>query len=56
MGERVYLRPVEKDDLKWIRKWANDSEIRRLTGEVNPMTQAGAEEYFEKLNHDPDRV
>ena len=56
MGERVYLRPVEKDDLKWIRKWANDSEIRRLTGEVNPMTQAGAEEYFEKLNRDPDRV
>ncbi len=56
IGDRVYLRPVEHDDLACIRKWANDPEIRRLTGEVAPMTLAGAERFFEKTQNDEDRV
>lgn len=55
-GKRVYLRPVEKEDLPYIQKWTNDSEIRRLTGEVIPMSQTNAEEFFEKVNKDSDRV
>ena len=56
IGERVYLRPIEKEDLPLICRWANNPQLRGLTGDTSPMTQAGAEEYFEKLNHDPDRV
>lgn len=56
LGDRVYLRPVEHDDLPYIRAWANDPEIRRLTGEVTPMTPAGAERFFEKVQNDEDRV
>lgn len=56
IGECVYLRPVEHDDLLYIRKWANDPEIRRLTGEVTPMTPTGAERFFEKVQNDADRV
>ena len=56
VGERVYLRPVEREDLVHIRKWANDPQIRRLTGEVRPMTAAAAERFFEKVNNDEDRV
>jgi diamine N-acetyltransferase len=56
MGERVCLRPLEKDDLVHIQKWANDPEIRRLTGEVKPMTQAGADEFFERVKNDQNRV
>lgn len=52
IGERIYLRSLEKDDLIYIRKWVNDPEIRALTGEVEPMTQAGSEEYFERLHSD----
>ncbi len=55
-GERVYLRPVEHQDLAWIRKWANDPEIRRLTGEVTPMTSGGAERFFEKVQNNEDRI
>lgn len=55
-GERVYLRPVEREDLPLIRKWANDPEIRALTGEVTPMSQAAAEEWFERVQADRDRV
>jgi diamine N-acetyltransferase len=55
IGERVILRPFEKDDLVHIRKWANDPEIRRLTGEVNPMTQARADDFYERVKSDRDR-
>ncbi len=56
LGERVYLRPLEREDLPLICKWANDPEIRALTGEVTPMSRAGAEEWFERVRTDRDRV
>jgi diamine N-acetyltransferase len=56
VGERLYLRPVEREDLALIREWANDPELRRLTGEVRPMTLADAEAFFAKVNEDDDRV
>ena len=56
IGERVYLRPLDRQDLIHIRQWANDPELRRLTGEVKPMTEAGAEAFFDKVNNDDDRV
>jgi diamine N-acetyltransferase len=55
-GERVFLRSLEKEDLIHIRRWANDPEIRGLTGEVKPMTQEGAEAFFERAQNDQDRV
>jgi RimJ/RimL family protein N-acetyltransferase len=56
IGELVYLRPVEQGDLVHIQRWANDPELRRLTGEVKPMTPAGAEAFLEKVYNDADRV
>lgn len=55
-GERIYLRPLEKEDLKYIKKWSNDSEIRKQTGEVTPMTYLGAEHFFEKVSQTDDRI
>jgi len=55
-GERVFLRPFEKEDLFYVRKWSNDPEIRCLTGEVLPMNQEAADTWFEKAINDLDRV
>jgi diamine N-acetyltransferase len=55
-GERVYLRPIEPEDLPLIRKWANDPEIRRLTGAVSPLSQAAAEDFLERVRGDEKRV
>jgi RimJ/RimL family protein N-acetyltransferase len=55
-GSRVYLRPIEKDDLKQLYIWSNNPEIRGLTGEVFPTSQAGTEEYLAKLQADSSRV
>jgi diamine N-acetyltransferase len=56
IGERIYLRPIEIKDLPLIRKWANAPEIRRLTGEVLPMSQTGADDFMDKVHKDRDRV
>jgi RimJ/RimL family protein N-acetyltransferase len=56
VGDRLYLRPVERADLARIRKWANDPQLRRLTAEVRPMTAAGADRFYDKVQNDEDRV
>ena len=55
-GERVSLRPVENEDLPLLYAWANDAELRGLTGEVRPSAFADVEDYFEKVRLDPTRV
>jgi len=55
IGERLYLRPLEQGDLVHVRRWANDPRVRRLTAEVTPMSQAGAEEWYERVKADRDR-
>lgn len=55
-GNKVYLRPIEKEDLKQLYVWFNDAEIRRLTGEVLPTSQMGMEEFLTKIQNDSSRV
>ena len=55
-GDRVYLRPLEKIDLPLLQIWANDAELRGQTGEVMPSSQAGMEDFYEKVRTDTSRV
>jgi diamine N-acetyltransferase len=54
-GKRVYLRPIEKNDLAQFSVWFNDPEIRGLTGEVFPTSQAGMDEFLQKIQTDASR-
>jgi len=56
IGRRLYLRPFSRGDLPYVQKWSNDSEIRRLTGEVSPMSPAEAEKFYRELVADKDRL
>jgi len=56
VGRRIFLRPFSEDDLRYVQKWSNDSEIRRLTGEIAPMSRQEAEEFYKHLRADKDRV
>jgi len=56
VGKRVYLRPLNRDDLTYIQKWSNDPGIRGLTGEVRPMSWAKVEEWYEQVKNDDQRV
>ena len=55
-GVRVYLRPFCRGDLPHIQKWSNDAELRRLTGEVAPMSGAETKKWYEDLLADKDRM
>lgn len=55
IGKRVYLRPLEKEDLIYIRKWSNDPEIRGLTGEVTSTSQVDADKFLEEVHDDDTR-
>jgi RimJ/RimL family protein N-acetyltransferase len=56
IGERVFLRPFSKDDLPYIQKWSNDAELRKLIGEVAPMSRTDTEKWYRELLADEDRV
>lgn len=56
VGRRVYLRPFSKSDLPYVQKWSNDSEIRRMIGEVAPMSRTEAEKFYRELRADKNRI
>jgi RimJ/RimL family protein N-acetyltransferase len=46
---RVYLRPVEKDDLPFFRQALNNENIAKLLNRHNPITEMEQEDWFENL-------
>lgn len=56
IGRRVCLRPFRRDDVKYLQKWSNDAELRKLAGEVEPMSQAETEKFYKELRADKDRI
>jgi RimJ/RimL family protein N-acetyltransferase len=56
ISERIFLRPFIRDDLLYIQKWSNDVELRKLIGEVAPMSRADTEKWYRELLADKDRV
>ena len=55
-GRKVYLRPFGRGDLPYIQKWSSDAELRRLIGEVAPMSRAESEKWYKELLRDKDRI
>jgi diamine N-acetyltransferase len=48
-GERVYLRPAERDDLPRFIAWINDAETSHFLATVAPLSMALEERWFERL-------
>lgn len=55
-GDWVYLRPLVREDLGPIRRWSKDPELRGLIGEIEPMSEAEAEAFFQRVQTGPDRL
>lgn len=53
-GRRVYLRSLESGDIPLLSEWANDPELRALTGEVWPTTPSEVAERLDR--HRADRT
>jgi len=55
-GDKIYLRPIEQEDVALLHRWANDPEIRGLTGEIRPSTYSGAIEFYQRVQKSEDRI
>jgi RimJ/RimL family protein N-acetyltransferase len=49
VGEKVRLRPIERDDLPRYVKWFGDPEVRRHLAMYLPFSLAQEERWFENL-------
>jgi diamine N-acetyltransferase len=56
VGKRIILRPFSRRDLSHIQRWSTDAELRKLTGEVAPISQAEAEKFYGELRADENRA
>jgi RimJ/RimL family protein N-acetyltransferase len=48
LGQRIRLRPVEKDDLSRFVKWLADPELRNYLASHLPYSQVQEEKWFER--------
>jgi len=48
-GNKVRLRKIEKNDIKFTQKWYNDPEIVKFTGNLFPVSTFEEEKWFEKV-------
>ncbi|MGD2145008.1 MAG: GNAT family protein [Anaerolineae bacterium] len=49
VGERVRLRPIERDDLPLFVEWFSDPDVRRHLDVYLPFSMAQEEQWFEDL-------
>lgn len=49
LGERVRLRPIERDDLPTFVRWFADPEVRDGLAQFLPLSLAAEERWFERL-------
>ena len=47
VGERIYMRHIERDDLDRSRRWINDPEVRRYLGRTFPVDSISQESWHE---------
>src|SRR5262245_46665256 len=56
IANRIYLRPVERDDASTILPWINDPEIRPFIRRYRPMNLTAEADYIDRLASDETNV
>lgn len=49
-GKRVYLRPIEKEDISLLLQWLNHPETRRYLSQLFPLTEFAELEWVQNLH------
>jgi RimJ/RimL family protein N-acetyltransferase len=55
-GEKVYLRPLDMDDLDTFHRWFNHPDLRKWLYLTYPITKGDEKETLEKMIKDKDSV
>jgi len=51
IGERIYLRPLEREDAAQIVPWINDPDLRRTMQTNKPLNNQSEWDYIDRLSH-----
>lgn len=52
VGDRIYLRPLEMEDIDSFVLWLNDEEVRQYMGMTSPLNRIREKEIIERQNKD----
>lgn len=52
VGDNIYLRPLEMDDIDSFILWLNDQEVRKYLMRTSPLNKIREKEFVEKLYRD----
>jgi RimJ/RimL family protein N-acetyltransferase len=55
-GDKIYLRPVELDDLETFQKWFNNPELRQYLMVYYPISKLEEKEFIESFIRDKNTV
>ena len=56
IGDKVYLRALERSDAPVVLPWFNDSDILRFTRRYRPMNAQAEERYIEQVTQSEENV
>ena len=52
VGDRLYLRPAEMEDIEPFILWLNDQEVRRFLSRTSPLNKVREKDFIEGLYKD----
>ncbi len=55
LGERVYLRLMEEEDIPYKVNWINDSEVRKTLNFDYPVSKIGTKQWLNRVSSDNTR-
>lgn len=56
IGEHLTLRRIEEGDLPSVRRWYDDSDLRKITGIIDPPTDESMRAWYRGVVEDPSRL
>jgi UDP-4-amino-4,6-dideoxy-N-acetyl-beta-L-altrosamine N-acetyltransferase len=51
LGQKVYLRPLEREDALTLQPWFNDPEVNRYMLIHRPLTRQTEEQFIDRVNN-----
>lgn len=52
----MILKPLSETDLSLVQQWSQDSELRKLTGQLSALTPPEVKQWYREISADPDRL
>ena len=56
VGDKIYLRPLDMDDIDSFVLWLNDHEVRQYLSMITPLNKVREKDFIEGLYKDDQEI